>query len=90
MTCGISLLVLSLGPCQAPGSCPALVGTAPPRLHPAVLVAAASSAAEAAEEARRQTGGRVLSVERSGGGWQVKVLTPAGEVRSVFIPGSGG
>jgi hypothetical protein len=53
-------------------------------------VAGAASAAEAAEQARRQTGGRVLSVERGSGGWQVKVLTPAGEVRVVVIPAAGG
>jgi hypothetical protein len=29
----------------------------------------------------------VLSVKEKGGGWEVKVLTPSGEVRSVFIPG---
>ncbi len=45
----------------------------------------ATSAAQAAEQARRQTGGRVLSVQERDGGWEVKVLTPSGEVRSVFI-----
>lgn len=49
----------------------------------------AASPSEAAEQARRQTGGRVLSVERAGGGYQVKVLTPRGEVRLVFIPARG-
>jgi hypothetical protein len=49
----------------------------------------AASAAQAAEQARRQTGGRVLSVQERGGGWEVKVLTPSGEVRSVFIPAGG-
>jgi hypothetical protein len=58
--------------------------------RPAVQWCAATTAAEAAEQARLQTGGRVLSVERGSGGWQVRVLTPAGEVRVVFIPGSGG
>ena len=58
--------------------------------RPAVQWSAAASAAEAAEEARRQTGGRVLSVERGNGGWQVRVLTPAGEVRVVFVAGAGG
>jgi len=47
---------------------------------------ASPSAAQAAEQARRQTGGRVLAVEERGGGYQVKVLTPSGEVRSVFVP----
>ncbi|MBV5275817.1 MAG: hypothetical protein JZU52_19995 [Lamprocystis purpurea] len=49
----------------------------------------ASSAAEAAEAARRQTGGKVLSVRETSGGYEVKVLTPSGEVRMVFISGSG-
>jgi hypothetical protein len=49
----------------------------------------AASPGEAAEQARRQTGGRVLSVVRAGGGYQVKVLTPRGEVRLVFIPARG-
>jgi hypothetical protein len=49
----------------------------------------AASAAQAAEQARRQTGGRVLSVQEKGGGYEVKVLTPSGEVRSVFVPSSG-
>ena len=48
----------------------------------------AGSAAQAADQARRQTGGRVLSVQEKGGGYEVKVLTPSGEVRSVFIPAS--
>ena len=50
----------------------------------------ASSPSEAADEARRRTGGQVLSVRKSGGGYEVKVLTPSGEVRMVFIPASGG
>jgi hypothetical protein len=37
--------------------------------------------------ARRQTGGRVLAVTASDGGYRVKVLTPKGEVRYVFVPG---
>lgn len=51
--------------------------------------AARISAAQAAEIARRQTGGRVLSVKESSDGYQVKVLTQAGEVRYVFVPASG-
>jgi uncharacterized membrane protein YkoI len=43
------------------------------------------SAAQAAEIARRQTGGRVLSVKESRDGYQVRVLTPRGEVRNVFV-----
>jgi hypothetical protein len=45
----------------------------------------AESAAQAAEQAHRETGGRVLSVQERDGGWEVKVLTPSGEIRSVFI-----
>lgn len=43
------------------------------------------SAQQAAEEARRKTGGRVLTVKPSDGGYRVKVLTPSGEVRYVTI-----
>lgn len=45
--------------------------------------------AQAGEIARRQSGGRVLAVKPANGGYQVKVLTPAGEVRYVFVSGSG-
>jgi hypothetical protein len=45
------------------------------------------TAERAAETVRRQTGGRVLDVRESGGGYRVKVLTPSGEVRSVTVPG---
>ena len=45
------------------------------------------TAAQAGEMARRQTGGRVLAVTPGDGGYRVKVLTPQGEVRYVFIPG---
>jgi hypothetical protein len=47
------------------------------------------SADQAAEIARRQSGGRVLAVRESRDGYQVKVLTPGGEVRYVFVPASG-
>lgn len=47
------------------------------------------SSSQAAEAAQRQTGGRVLSVKESSGGYRVKVLTPSGEVRDVFVPGGG-
>ena len=44
---------------------------------------------QAAAAAQRQTGGRVLSVEKTASGrgpvWRVKVVTPKGEVRVVFI-----
>ncbi len=44
---------------------------------------------QAAAAAQRQTGGRVLSVEKTESGrraaWRVKVVTPKGEVRVVFI-----
>lgn len=45
------------------------------------------TAEQAAETVRRQTGGRILGVQESGGGYRVKVLTPSGEVRSVTVPG---
>jgi len=45
------------------------------------------TAAKAAAMAQRQTGGRVLAVEESRGDYRVKVLTPAGEVRSIDISG---
>ncbi|HSD62116.1 MAG TPA: hypothetical protein VLC55_14790 [Burkholderiales bacterium] len=51
--------------------------------------AARISAAQAAEIARRQTGGRVLSIKESRDGYQVKVLTQGGDVRYVFVPASG-
>ncbi|MCU0835966.1 MAG: hypothetical protein MUC77_16280 [Chromatiaceae bacterium] len=47
------------------------------------------SSSQAAQTAQRQTGGRVLSVKESSGGYRVKVLTPSGEVRDVFVPGGG-
>jgi len=63
---------------------------APPRaMRLAGQGGGASSPAQAAEQVRRQTGGRVLSVREKGEGYEVKVLTPAGEVRSVFVPASG-
>ena len=70
------------------------VGTvAAPDPAPALILAGrgggAASPAEAAAEAQRQTGGKVLAVRQTGGGYEVKVLTPSGEVRQVFIPGSG-
>ncbi|SDX17264.1 PepSY domain-containing protein [Thiocapsa roseopersicina] len=46
------------------------------------------SPGQAEAAARRQTGGgRVLSVKPSDGGYQVKVLTPSGEVKYVFVSG---
>ncbi len=48
---------------------------------------------QAAAMAQRQTGGRVLSVERADAGhgvdWRVKVVTPRGEVRVLLIDGGG-
>jgi hypothetical protein len=44
------------------------------------------SAGQAADIARRQTGGRVLSVDGGQNGYRVKVLTPSGEVRYVSVP----
>jgi len=49
---------------------------------------------QAAAEAQRQTGGRVLSVDKTESGrrtvWRVKVVTPRGEVRMVFIDAGAG
>ena len=49
---------------------------------------------QAAAMAQSQTGGRVLSVEKSESGrrsvWRVKVVTPRGEVRVVLIDASNG
>ena len=48
----------------------------------------------AATIAQRQTGGRVLAVERAEAGgravWRVKVLTPAGEVRLILLDAATG
>jgi len=48
---------------------------------------------QAAAAAQRQTGGRVLSVDKAEAGrrtvWRVKVVTPRGEVRVVFIDAGG-
>ena len=67
--------------------------TAPTRMDSVILAArgaGASSPAEAASQAQRQTGGKVLAVRQTSGGYEVKVLTPSGDVRLVFIPGAGG
>ncbi len=49
---------------------------------------------QAAAAAQRQTGGRVLSVEKTESDqrpvWRVKVVTAKGEVRVVFIDAGGG
>lgn len=49
---------------------------------------------QAAAAAQRQTGGRVLSVDKTESGrrmvWRVKVVTPRGEVRVVFIDADAG
>lgn len=44
------------------------------------------TAGEAAERVRKETGGRVLSVEGGGNGYRVRVLTPKGEVQVVRVP----
>ncbi len=64
-------------------------GADPPGMGLAGQGGGAASPAQAAEQVRRQTGGKVLSVREQNGGYEVKVLTPSGEVRSVFIPASG-
>ena len=49
---------------------------------------------QAAAAAQRQTGGRVLSVDKAESGrrmaWRVKVVTPRGEIRVVFIEADNG
>jgi len=49
---------------------------------------------EAAAMAQRETGGRVLSVERAEVDgrlvWRVKVVTPRGDVRVVMVEAGGG
>jgi len=48
---------------------------------------------EAAAAAQRQTGGRVLSVDKTESNrrpvWRVKVVTPGGDVHVVYIDASG-
>jgi uncharacterized membrane protein YkoI len=50
---------------------------------------AAASRDDAAQVAQRETGGRVLAVERAEAGgravWRVKVVTPRGDVRIVLV-----
>ena len=50
---------------------------------------AAASRDDAAAAAQRETGGRVLAVERADAGgrpvWRVKVVTPRGEVRIILV-----
>jgi hypothetical protein len=55
---------------------PAWAGTGGGRMSPS----------RAGEIARQQTGGRVLAVKPADGGYQVKVLTPSGQVVYVFVP----
>ena len=55
----------------------------------AVPAWAAASRDDAAATAQRETGGRVLAVERSESGgralWRVKVVTPRGDVRLILV-----
>jgi hypothetical protein len=82
----IPLIIFAVVALAAPASGDA----APPRgRQPSGQGGGGSSAAQAAEQARRQTGGRVLSIREKGGGYAVKVLTPSGEVRNIAIPPSG-
>jgi hypothetical protein len=65
------------------------------KLHLAVLCAALMTLAapawaeasrdDAAAVAQRISGGRVLSVERAGPVWRVKVVTAKGEVRVILV-----
>lgn len=45
---------------------------------------------QAAAAAQRVTSGRVLSVERTGAVWRVKVLTARGDVRVILIDAASG
>ena len=50
------------------------------------VIAQPSSPAEAAEEARQQTGGKVLKVKTDENNrYRVKVLMPAGQVKTITI-----
>ena len=55
----------------------------------AVPAWASASRDDAAATAQRETGGRVLAVERSESGgrplWRVKVVTPRGDVRVILV-----
>lgn len=45
---------------------------------------------DAAAVAQRMSGGRVLSVEKSGPMWRVKVVTAKGEVRVILVDAATG
>lgn len=45
---------------------------------------------DAAAVAQRMSGGRVLSVERAGPAWRVKVVTARGEVRVIMVDANSG
>lgn len=63
-------------------------------LAAALPALAAVSRDDAAALAQRETGGRVLAVERTDAGgrpaWRVKVVTPGGEVRVILIDAATG
>jgi uncharacterized membrane protein YkoI len=58
-------------------------------LAAALPASAAASRDDAAAAAQRETGGRVLAVERADADgravWRVKVVTPRGEVRVILV-----
>lgn len=61
----------------------------------ALMLLAAPARAElsrddAAAVAQRVSGGRVLSVEKSGAMWRVKVVTAKGEVRVILVDAATG
>jgi uncharacterized membrane protein YkoI len=45
---------------------------------------------DAAAVAQRASGGRVLSVEKAGSAWRVKVVTAKGEVRVIMVDAATG
>lgn len=64
-------------------------------LAAAVLAAAGAAWADigpdqAAAVAAQAHGGRVLSVDRAGGAWRVKLVTARGEVRVVMVDAASG
>jgi hypothetical protein len=64
-------------------ACAAMLGAAVPAW-------ADLSRDDAAAVAQREARGRVLSVERAGPAWRVKVLTPGGEVRVLLVDAATG
>ena len=87
MNLGLSGAMLGLALLIAmPASAPA----AEPLVELAQAGKARISLAEATELAQKATGGRVLDAQPSQGGYRIKVLTPQGEVRVLFVDSQAG